>query len=104
MSAKSLGATIARIRKNAKIQQGKFAKKIEVTQAYLSQIEKGKKNLSSTLLKKVSKELEVPASFIHLLSITEDEVHQERRHVWKLLNPSIKSLAISIFPEKLKGL
>lgn len=104
MSAKSLGAIIAHIRKNEKIRQGKFAKRIEVTQSYLSQIEDGKKEPSPGLLKKISQELALPVGFIQLLSIVEDDVPKKRRHMWQSLTPTINALAISIFPEKLKGL
>ncbi|MFZ4500383.1 MAG: helix-turn-helix domain-containing protein [Minisyncoccia bacterium] len=103
MSKKRIGLLIALIRKNSGIKQGDFAKSLEITQPYLSQVEKGIKEPSNTLLQKISEKLEVPAAFIHLLSIEKEEVREDRRMAWEMLTPVIKQLCISIFPEKLQS-
>ena len=101
MSKKRIGLLIALIRKNSEIKQGDFAKSLEVTQSYLSQIEKGTREPSHTLFQKISEKLEVPVGFIHILSITKEDVQEDRRMAWEILTPVIKQLCISVFPEKL---
>ena len=104
MSKIQLGSNIALVRKNMNISQGELAEAVKVTQSYLSQIESGNKEASISLLEKICKKLRVPVGCIHMLSITKEEVPEERQFIWEKLNPVIRDLIKSIYPEKLSGL
>ena len=54
------GQVIKLIRTADGLQQGQFAQSIDVSRAYLSQIENGRKEPSLSFLKRCSKELRVP--------------------------------------------
>ena len=70
-----IGNTIKKLRKSKGMNQSEFAEKCDITQAYLSQIENNKREISITCLKNISDFLEIPASVILFLSIDKEELN-----------------------------
>jgi len=78
IDTKELGKLIRIRRKQIKLNQGELAKRVEITQAYLSCIETNHRVLKNIdLLEKISKELEIPASYLIILATKPDEKYEK---------------------------
>lgn len=63
-----IGITIKTLRKRYKIVQADLARKIGISQSYLSLIERGGREPSLTLIKDVASVLNIPEQMIYLMS------------------------------------
>ena len=93
----SLGEIVTEIRKYKKFSQSALADLLGITQAYLSQIENDQKFPSNALLKKISNIFQIPVSVLMYLTIQENEVPEEKRLAWRMLQPTINALIASVF-------
>lgn len=90
------GQMIKDLRKSGNpLTQAEFAKKIGITQTYLSQIEKGHKNPSTELLHKISEYTKVPLPIMCWKCVTETDVHPSRKKLFTSLKPVIDELVNS---------
>ncbi len=64
----SIGLAIKTVREKRSLSQTELAKRVRVTQAFLSYIEKGSREPSFELIDQISKELEVPQQVLLLLA------------------------------------
>jgi transcriptional regulator with XRE-family HTH domain len=87
----NLGKSIKELRKSKGLSQVELAKLSGVTQAALSQIERGKRPGDLTL-KKLSKALKVSVSLIYVLGLEKEEVPKEKRELYDDLFPVIQSM------------
>jgi transcriptional regulator with XRE-family HTH domain len=92
-----LGKTIKTLRKQKDMTQDAFAEKCEITQTYLSQIENNQKEPNLSILKKISKKLDVPLPIIFYLSMNSEDVPEEKRKAFEMISPSVKSLVNEFF-------
>lgn len=92
-----LGPALRQVRKERGISQGTLAEMLEMTQANLSLVETGKKNLSHTMLARVEEVLGVPAVILHWNSLTEESVPAHKVEMFKQLKPAVDTLIASIF-------
>ena len=92
-----LGTTIKKIRKQKNITQEVFAKDCDITQTYLSQIENNQKEPNLSKLKTISEKLDVPLPIIFYLSLNDEDVPEEKRKAFEMVNPSVKSLVHEFF-------
>jgi transcriptional regulator with XRE-family HTH domain len=92
-----LGATIKNLRKQRGRTQIEFALKCGITQTYLSQIECNQKEPNLSVLKSIGNEMNVPLPIIFFLSMTEDDIHPNKRAAFDIVNPSVKSLVNEFF-------
>lgn len=92
-----LGNIIKSIRKGKGQTQAEFALSCGITQTYLSQIEGNLKEPNLSTLKSISTSLNVPLPILFFLSMTEDDVHINKRNAFKIVSPSIKSLVHEFF-------
>lgn len=74
-----------------------FAKRIGITQSYLSSIEKGNKKPSIELLERIGIISEIPVAVLLWNSVTENDISHEKRDIFKSTKPSIDSLILSFF-------
>lgn len=95
----SLGETISQLRKEAGFTQGELAEACNLSQTYLSQIEKGKKEPTWTSLNKISDVLGVPLPVLVFLTIREENIPEKKREAFNMLFPSIKGFLIELFPK-----
>lgn len=87
----NLGRAIKELRKSEGLSQQELAEAAGITQAALSQIERGKRPGSGTL-KKLSSALKVPESLIYVLAIDREEVIKEKQALYDDLFPVIQAM------------
>jgi len=92
-----LGKTMKKIRKQKGLTQNVFAANCNITQTYLSQIENNQKEPNLSVLKAISENLEVPLPIIFFLSMTDADVHPNKRAAFEIISPSVKSLVNEFF-------
>src|SRR4051812_13718550 len=93
----NLGSTIKKIRLQKKIKQNFLAKSCSITPSYLSQIESNSKEPNLSVLRAISKKLEVPLPILFFLSLEESDIKPDRRKAYGFLAPSIKSVIAEFF-------
>jgi len=86
------GLMIKTLRTGKKENQNSFSSKLGISQTYLSQLEKGKKTPSPHLLERISIYVDIPLAILFWYSITEFDIKDEKRELFKDLKPSIDKL------------
>ena len=94
-----IGKAINKIRKKRKMSQGDLCTIVDITQPYLSMLENNKADPSISTINKISKALEVPTAILFWFTLSEDEVHPDKKEVYNILKPSVDRLIMSIFEE-----
>ena len=92
-----LGRTIALMRKQKNLKQWKLAERCGISPAYLSQIENNRKDPNLSVLKDISREIDVPLPILFFLSLNEDDIPERKREAFALLSPPVKALVREIF-------
>lgn len=92
-----LGNIVKNIRKQKGKTQVELAHSCGITQTYLSQIESNLKEPNLSTLKSISDVLEVPLPIIFFLSLTDDDVQENKRNAFQIVSPSVKSLVYEFF-------
>lgn len=92
-----IGATIKKLRKEKKISQVDFAKQCGISQTYLSQLENDERNPTVNVLEKISSVLEVPYPVLSFLSITIDNVPEEKKEVYQRMEKVMFGLVEDVF-------
>lgn len=93
----NIGNAIKGLRKQKGFKQNVFAEMCGLSQSYLSLIEKGKKEPTLNLLKRISSTLSMPLPILIFLSIDMDDVADSKKDAFKLLEPTIKGLINDVF-------
>lgn len=92
-----LGNVIKNIRKQKGQTQSEFAHACGITQTYLSQIESNLKEPNLSTLKSISENLNVPLPILFFLSMTDEDIHPNKRQAFQIVSPSVKSLVNEFF-------
>ena len=92
-----LGNVIKNIRKQKGQTQSEFALACGITQTYLSQIESNLKEPNLSTLKSISENLNVPLPILFFLSMTDEDIHPNKRQAFQIVSPSVKSLVNEFF-------
>jgi transcriptional regulator with XRE-family HTH domain len=92
----NVGIAIKQVRKQLGLTQQELAVKCNISQTSLSQIENGNKRPSAKTTKKICKALDIPESVIYILGMQDTDVPESKQNMYKLLFPSIRSLALEI--------
>ena len=74
-----------------------FAERIGITQAYLSQIENGKKQPSTEVLQKIADFFEVPLPILFWFGVEERDIKPNKVEHFRFLKPMIDKMIKSIF-------
>lgn len=77
--------------------QAEFAEKIGITQSYLSSIENGNKKPSTDLMETIANHVKVPMPVLFWSSLTEEDISEDKREIFKQLKPSVNALIMSFF-------
>lgn len=93
----NLGDTIKMIRSEKKLTQTSLANKSLITQTYLSQIESNSKEPNVSTLKKISNGLDIPLPILFFLSIDNEDIVEEKREAYAMIEKSMKSLVCNFF-------
>ena len=92
-----IGKTIKNLRQKKGLKQIEFAKKCNLSQSYLSLIEKEKKEPTLSMLKQIAAVLEIPVPVLVFFSLNEDDIPQSKKEAFKTLDPLIKGMMTNIF-------
>lgn len=92
------GGTLKKLRKLYGLSQTDLARKLEITQAHLSLVEKGDRTLHQSVLERASTVFGMPLGVFLLLTMTEDEVAPEKRELFRETQPAINELLKKVFP------
>jgi transcriptional regulator with XRE-family HTH domain len=93
----AVGSVIKKIRKNKGFSQGEFAEACGVTQAYLSQIESGKRRPGQELVNKAGEILKIPPQVITFLSLDAEDIEEGKREAFDQIAPSINAMIERFF-------
>jgi len=80
-----IGKTLKLIRISRELKQKELADKLGISPNYLSSVENAKREPSLSFIKLVSKELDVPVSFLFLDNVDEESMSEERRTTYQKL-------------------
>lgn len=94
-----IGNSIRLLRKKRGFNQGAFSEQVGITQSYLSQLEKGHKKPSIEVLESISNSLNTPLPIIFWFTITENDVCDEKKHIYKEVKPLVDKLIDSLFQQ-----
>ncbi len=93
-----LGSTIQDIRKKKDLSQGLLASQLNISQSYLSQIEKDRKTPSMDLLKEICLILDIPVYYLMFRGLEIDEdIPENKRESYKKLSPAISAMIEGFF-------
>ena len=93
----NLGQGIKEIRKKSGMNQDVFSKKINITQSYLSQIEKSRKFPNTDVLLRISKLTNTPLPILFWFTIEKEDVSENKKESYDQLKPTIDNLIKTIF-------
>ena len=85
-----LGNAIKTLRKQKKITQKQLAELSEISTNALCSIETGQSLHSKTTISKICKSLNIPESYLLLFSITEDDIPEDKRIIYRTLCEPLK--------------
>ena len=94
-----IGDGIKLARKKRGMIQNDLAKRVEVSQTHLSQIETNEKDPSMKLLYKIEEALEVPLAILFWLGFKREEIQDEKKQIFDILKPSINDAMEELFDE-----
>ncbi|MEM8506698.1 MAG: helix-turn-helix transcriptional regulator [Bacteroidota bacterium] len=92
-----IGNTIKELRQKKGFKQVEFAESCGLSQSYLSLIEKGKKEPTLSILKRIASILGVPMPVLVFFSLDKDDIDDSKKEAYQLLEPSIKGLISDVF-------
>ncbi len=87
-----IGKAIKNLRQKKGLKQNEFAEKCNLSQSYLSLIEKDKKEPTLSVLKQIASVLNVPLPILVFMAIEQDDISDSKKAAFELLEPSIKGL------------
>ena len=91
-----IGSAIKSIRKRLGIPQWELAEKCELSQTSLSQIENDIKKPHPKTVGRICDALEIPESIIYIIAMEDIDVPSNKKDIYKLVYPSIKTLALQM--------
>lgn len=92
-----LGKIIGILIKKKKMTQVHVAKEIGKSTTALSQIIQGNYNPNHDTLNKICEVLEIPLPILYFLTISEDDIPEDKIELYKLLAPTIKEFIVKVF-------
>jgi transcriptional regulator with XRE-family HTH domain len=94
----NVGQTIKDLRVLFGFSQTSFANALGISQSHLSLVEKGKRTLHQDGLEKVGTILGMPIGLLYFLSMSPEDVPENRREVFIRTKPKVDELLKEIFP------
>lgn len=93
----NLGVAVKELRTQRGMNQSDFAKKVGVSQTYLSQIEKGHKMPNMSVLENICIELRIPLPVAFWFTIEESDVSSEKKEHFRNIKPIIDQMIKSLW-------
>jgi transcriptional regulator with XRE-family HTH domain len=98
----NLGQAIADVRRRKCLKQKVVARKCQISQTYLSQIENNRRDPTLSTLKKISQVLEVPLPIIFFLSLTDEDIPDQKKEAFAFVLSSVKAFVQEFFSDSLQ--
>lgn len=92
-----IGATVRRLRRNRNLTQGELARRCEISQTYLSQIEKNNAAPTLEMVQHIASLLGVPYPVFMFLTLDENDVEESKKAVFRQVAPSILGMVEHFF-------
>lgn len=89
-----IGSAIKTLRKQKGLGQKDLAEACDISVNAMSQIETNSSFPHKNTINKICKALEIPVSYLLFFSITDEDVPEEKRLVFKSLNSAIKTVLV----------
>ncbi|OFY47782.1 MAG: hypothetical protein A2W85_13340 [Bacteroidetes bacterium GWF2_41_31] len=86
----NVGATIKRLRKDRNWTQEYFASEIGISVTSLSLIESGSTRPNKSTMNKICEVFGIAESFLYVMSISEEDVPDNKKEVYRILAPNLK--------------
>lgn len=93
----NIGGAIESVRKKKNIKQNELAKKVSITQSYLSLLENNKKDPTVSTLKEIAAALDTPLPVLFFLALDEKDIPEHKVDIYKQTEPLLKSLIETLF-------
>ncbi len=93
----ALGKVIGTLIKKRGMTQSEVSRKIDKSPTALSQIINGVYDPSPETLDRICEVLDVPKPILHFLTISEDDIPEEKLGIYRILEPSIKEFIYQVF-------
>ncbi|GEN77501.1 helix-turn-helix domain-containing protein [Chryseobacterium hagamense] len=93
----TIGDVIKLLLKKKNITQLQLAEKIGKSTTAISQIVKGQYSPTTETLEKISKVVDVPVPVMHFLTISENDIPEDKKQLYNLLAPSMNKFLNEIF-------
>lgn len=93
----TIGEVIKNLLKRKNISQQELASRIGKSTTAISQIVKGVYQPTPDTLEKIAKELDVPVAIIHFLTISEDQIPEDKKQLFNFLAPTMEKYIFEIF-------
>jgi transcriptional regulator with XRE-family HTH domain len=95
-----VGAAIKAKRKEQLLRQEELARRVGITQSYLSQLENDRKEPNLSTLRRISEALNIPLPFLMALSLSAEDVPEHKREAFDALYPKMESLINKLLSEE----
>jgi len=86
-------------RKKIGITQKELASRCEISHEYMCKIENGKQIPNIPMIQRIARELNIPASLLTLLAVSETEVKEEKRELFKKVQRLTEGLIQVLYAE-----
>lgn len=93
----NLGEAIKTHRKKLGLSQGDLAQSCDITQSYLSMIEKNKKEPNLSTLKVLSEKLNIPLPVLFFKSLDDADIPESKKEAYGVVSESLNNLVNSLF-------
>lgn len=93
----NLGKSIKELRLKMGYNQDEFSTLVNMSQAYLSAIECGKKIPSTKAVEKISEFTEIPAAVIYFKSLDENDVIPSKRKAFEIIKKPLNTIIDGIW-------
>ena len=93
----TIGQLTKQLRKSRSLRQGTAAKELGISQTYLSQLEKGTRNLSSPMVDKLSLFYGIPAPIMSFLTLDLTMVAEDKREAFTKIKPAMDAMVREFF-------
>ncbi len=89
-----IGSAIKLLRKKKGLTQKELAEKCEISYNALCQIELNNSFPQKSTIKRICEELGVPSSYLLFMSITDEDIPEEKKPLFKTLEKAMKNLLL----------
>ena len=93
----TIGQVIGKLIKKRGLTQLVVANKIGKSTTALSQMINGVYDPNPETLDKICEVLDVPKPILHFMMISEEDIPEEKKEIYRILEPSIKEFIFSVF-------